>query len=586
MPTIPAHREGQTSAATSRASSARGSVSRTPGLRSGDVTPSSPTRPLSALSQVSSASTTVATIGHHVRARTAPAGGRKPRPVSIAVTGLSVSEAARAARSSRESVGRDRSKEVKENEKDKEKEKEKDKDKTTERRKTRPLSAPRQPRARSADMRPESSNVSSASSTASSRSKAAVPASPSSKVSPTSEHSKTPIVPSRKKSVSDKGKPQTPRTKSEQSQTPASADQTEDVKTTPEETKENEAPQIQVQSADEEAADHSGHVDLLAETPVSLESADASETVLLTDSSTTPTECREAAPEAAVPEEEARSSLETTPSESCPSDAQSQGQRKIISSEEEAKAALAEKRRLIREEKEREAERERIRLEEEQRREEERRRQEELEQKLAEEEMDRLAQEARKAEEERLQKAIEETRRREEEERIRREEEARMRAEKEQQEKKAREDAERLRKETEERLALQEKERQERKKRVDAIMSRTRGKSGSTSNAGVPGTIVGGNKPNDLLLSAATTPTELSTSQPDLLGDLVNKSLATPNGQNEIQQRTNGFYDTQTDSNGSSTGALPDISVIANADSVNSNANNGNIVDESVDLLA
>jgi len=32
MPTIPAHREGQTSAATSRASSARGSVSRTPGM--------------------------------------------------------------------------------------------------------------------------------------------------------------------------------------------------------------------------------------------------------------------------------------------------------------------------------------------------------------------------------------------------------------------------------------------------------------------------------------------------------------------------------------------------------------------------
>ena len=316
-----------------------------------------------------------------------------------------MSEAARAARSSRESVGRDRSKEVKENDKDKEKEKEKDKDKTAERRKTRPLSAPRQPRARSADMRPESSNVSSASSTASSRSKAALPASPSTKVSPTSEHSKTPIVPSRKKSVSDKGKPQTPRTKSAtEPQTPASADRMEDVKSTPEETKENEAPQIQVQSADDEAADHSGHVDLLAETPVSLETADASENVLLTDSSTTPTECREAAPEAAVPEEEARSSLETTPSESCPSDAQSQGQRKIISSEEEAKAALAEKRRLIREEKEREAERERIRLEEEQRREEERRRQEELEQKLAEEEMDRLAQEARKSEEERLQK--------------------------------------------------------------------------------------------------------------------------------------------------------------------------------------
>ena len=52
------------------------------GLRSGDITPSSPTRPLSALSQVSTVSTTVASSstsvsGYHVRARTAPAGGRK-----------------------------------------------------------------------------------------------------------------------------------------------------------------------------------------------------------------------------------------------------------------------------------------------------------------------------------------------------------------------------------------------------------------------------------------------------------------------------------------------------------------------------
>ena len=78
--------------------------------------------------------------------------------------------------------------------------------------------------------------------------------------------------------------------------------------------------------------------------------------------------------------------------------------RKIIASEEEAKVALAEKRRAAREQMEREAERERLRLEEEQRMEEERLRQEELEQRLAEEEMDRLAKEARQAEEERLQK--------------------------------------------------------------------------------------------------------------------------------------------------------------------------------------
>ena len=47
------------------------------GLRSGDITPSSPTRPLSALSQVSNASTAIPASGQHVRARTAPAGGRK-----------------------------------------------------------------------------------------------------------------------------------------------------------------------------------------------------------------------------------------------------------------------------------------------------------------------------------------------------------------------------------------------------------------------------------------------------------------------------------------------------------------------------
>ena len=188
---------------------------------------------------------------------------------------------------------------------------------------------------------------------------------------------------------------------------------------------------------------------------------------------------------------EATASGATTPSEGSVSGdshtgAQSIGSsstqlfRKIISSEEEAKAAMTEKRRLAREQMEREAEREQERL-----------RQEELDQKMAEEELDRLALEARQAEEERLQKyylrynfyqsliisilfvfrAIEETQRREEEERLRREDEIRQRAEKEQQERRAREESERARKENDERLRREEEERQERRKRVEAIVS-------------------------------------------------------------------------------------------------------------------
>lgn len=81
-------------------------------------------------------------------------------------------------------------------------------------------------------------------------------------------------------------------------------------------------------------------------------------------------------------------------------------------------------------------------------------------------------------------RAIEEAQRREEEEKLRREEEARQRVEKEQQEKKAREEAERFRKENEERLRREEEERQERRKRVEAIMSRTRNKGGDKAEKG------------------------------------------------------------------------------------------------------
>uniref|UniRef100_A0A336K9C3 CSON004601 protein n=1 Tax=Culicoides sonorensis TaxID=179676 RepID=A0A336K9C3_CULSO len=134
-----------------------------------------------------------------------------------------------------------------------------------------------------------------------------------------------------------------------------------------------------------------------------------------------------------------------------------------ITTEEEAKAKLAEKRRLAREEAERQAELERQRQEEEAR--------ELLRQ---EQEAIRLAEEQRRQEEERLQQAIEEAKKREEEEQKKREEEARLKAERDLEEKRKAEEAEKLRLETAERLKKEEKEREERRKRVEAIMARTR----------------------------------------------------------------------------------------------------------------
>ncbi|XP_066588072.1 ensconsin isoform X6 [Prorops nasuta] len=159
-----------------------------------------------------------------------------------------------------------------------------------------------------------------------------------------------------------------------------------------------------------------------------------------------------------------------------------------ITTEEEAKAALAERRRLAREQAEREAELERQRLEEEARIEAEKLRAEEEEQQRLEEETIRLANEAREAEEQRLRLAIEEAKRREEEDRRRREEEARQKQEKEEAERKAREEAERQRIEMAERLKKEEEERLARRKRVEAIMLRTRGKNQSnTPNKGETG---------------------------------------------------------------------------------------------------
>uniref|UniRef100_A0A182ISI4 MAP7 domain-containing protein n=1 Tax=Anopheles atroparvus TaxID=41427 RepID=A0A182ISI4_ANOAO len=154
---------------------------------------------------------------------------------------------------------------------------------------------------------------------------------------------------------------------------------------------------------------------------------------------------------------------------------------KRINTEEEAKAALAERRRLAREEAERLAELERKRIEAEEQAERQRIAEEEERLRKLEEETIRLAEEQQRMEEERLQQAIEEARRRDEEERKRREEEARQKVEREEAERKAREEAERQRVEMAERLKKEEKEREERRKRVEAIMSRTRAK-GTANN--------------------------------------------------------------------------------------------------------
>ncbi|XP_063928898.1 MAP7 domain-containing protein 1-like isoform X2 [Zophobas morio] len=139
-----------------------------------------------------------------------------------------------------------------------------------------------------------------------------------------------------------------------------------------------------------------------------------------------------------------------------------------INTEEEAKAALAERRRLAREEAERQAEQERLRIEQEAQAELERQRREE-------EQVQKLVEQQRLAEQERLEEAIREAQKREEEERLRREEEQRAKVLKEEADRKAREEAERKFAEQQERLKNEEKEREARRKRVEAIMRRTRG---------------------------------------------------------------------------------------------------------------
>ncbi|KAK8720505.1 hypothetical protein OTU49_013280 [Cherax quadricarinatus] len=460
-------------------------------MRSGTVTPNSPSRPTSALSQGSNNSSQVS-----LRSRTSP---RKPRPLSIAGSSLSSADKPRdASTPSRESrpmerklsvgaslpsakptraksVGSDRSA---------------------------PATPARTPAKTTPKKTPSQVKAESAAKKAVEKSKTTPKSKPTPKTtpvhSPLVESKPSPGVKDDKKEKDDKA----PETKLDVTETKAEIDETATEKSGDKVTAvlEPEAAVTLVQEQpDKDAAVQIEHheEDLKAqdkptEVPVS-------ETKQLIDESVKPVEAtveklepqpepvkhtpqvpaeeqiiKDKTPERDLPEEVTSTSVpedileklvEDTTADQEKTLAQKAAEKPVTgyATEEEYKAALAEKRRLAREAKEREQELERQRqLEEEER------------ERKEEEEFLRLIEEQKKAEEERLKKAIEEADRNREEEARRREEEE-----------KQREEAERIehqkRLETEERLRREEEERQARKSRVAAIMARTRGKGGSNT---------------------------------------------------------------------------------------------------------
>ncbi|XP_015120879.1 zinc finger CCCH domain-containing protein 13 isoform X8 [Diachasma alloeum] len=413
MPTIPSPRDGPLS---SRSPSAK-AFTRSPGVRSGEVTPNSPSRPHSSMSQQSGSS--VASSNVNLRPRTSTP--RRPRPASIAGTGVTVTE--------RNNLG-----EAKAATKD---------------------SKPPLPKVHTTPKKPSTPRTS----------------------------TETPRKPSDRLIKSAKASPRvTPKA------TPLQSPGTEQPPLIRQNTTEiikNDSKQvgeIKVEEKHEEKRDQgSEKCQDIVETnnPIVEESDSSVEAITVAAQSTT---TQEVVPSVPPKEEIGEKKSSPEPEVKTEGDVEeivdmsaSMIAKIRITTEEEAKAALAERRRLAREQAEREAEIERQRLEEEERLEMERQRAEEEEQRRLEEETLRLASEAREAEEQRLQLAIEDAKRREEEDRKRREEEARQKLEKEEAERKAREEAEKQRLEMVERLKKEEEERIARRKRVEAIMKRTRG---------------------------------------------------------------------------------------------------------------
>ncbi|XP_025075266.1 MAP7 domain-containing protein 1 isoform X5 [Pogonomyrmex barbatus] len=461
MPTIPSPRDGPPS--TARSSSAK-AFTRSPGIRSGEVTPNSPSRPHSSMSQQSASS-----VGSsNVNLRTRTAASRRPRPASIAGTGVSITE-------KHNLVG--------------------DAKLTKDSKPPLPKvhSTPKKPSIpKVAEVRkPTEKLIKNAKSSPRITPKATPLQSPGAEHAPLIRETNAEII------KQDEGK---------EAQNVKSEDKNEEKKDQGSE-KTQEVNVTESVTNDTKAAE-----------PVSASKQVKDETNLMQEnlSGAITEESKIIKKEENKQEKKSPETIETKLEGEVDEqvDMSASMIAKIrITTEEEAKAALAERRRLAREQAEREAELERLRQEEEARLEAERLRAEEEEQRRLEEETIRLANEARQAEEQRLQMAIEEAKRREEEDRRKREEEARQKQEKEEAERKAREEAEKQRIEMAEKLKREEEERNARRKRVEAIMLRTRGKNQTnTSSKGESGD---GDKLKE------DSPTDENKSVPDSRGDDV-----------------------------------------------------------------
>ncbi|XP_031777672.1 MAP7 domain-containing protein 1 isoform X11 [Nasonia vitripennis] len=449
MPTIPSPRESSNGPiASGRLSSAK-SFTRSPGIRSGEATPNSPSRPHSSMSQQSGTSS-VASSSVNLRPRTGTP--RRPRPASIAGTGVSVSSSVERNNTTNDTKAQ--------------------KDSKPPLPKVHSSSTPKKPSATSTPTSAKSASASTAErkssapgTTRSARASPRVTPRATPLQSPGVEHPPVLQLDPKQKSEEKEVLDEKPQQVSQESRV------TEPVQV---EAKKEEKPEELVAPVKEEVVEVAPQAVLPpVQQPQQQQEQQQQAPAPVVEKKEEP-KVEKKSPE---PEAPASGDLE----EVCDMTA-SMIQKIRITTEEEAKAALAERRRLAREQAEREAELERQRLEEEARLEAERLRAEEEEQRRLEEETLRLAQEAREAEEQRLKAAIEEAKKREEEDRKRREEEARQKLEKEEAERKAREEAEKQRLEMVERLKKEEEERNARRKRVEAIMSRTRAKN-QASNA-------------------------------------------------------------------------------------------------------
>ncbi|XP_050708461.1 uncharacterized protein LOC126992984 isoform X12 [Eriocheir sinensis] len=443
---------------------------RSPGMRSGTVTPNSPSRPTSALSQGSNNSSQVS-----YRPRTSP---RKPRPLSIAGSSLSSADKPRDAAASESREGRPMERKLSVGSASSvtkpTRAKSAGSDRSTPSTPARTPVKPATPKKTPAQVKAES-----AAKKAIEKSKST----PKAKVTPKTTPLQSPSVES-KPVVAAKSKKSTSResstveNKSETPQVVTEAATVEEKPSTEGEQKAEEKSEPKTEAEITPASDSSTPAEtqkpeeatVPTTEPTLAPSQEASEKMEVVNEIVADKD--DPTPQVANVEE--KSSNDAPESKVDEGEKQDEAEKNLAqkaadkpvtgyATEEEYKAALAEKRRLAREAKEREQELERQRqLEEEEK------------ERKEEEEYLRLMEEQRKAEEDRLRKAIEEADRQREEEAKRKEEEEKQREENERIEQQKRVEAE-------VRLKKEEEERQARKSRVAAIMARTRGKGGSNT---------------------------------------------------------------------------------------------------------